>query len=89
MATQSLKIQFDDTVINNATKAAFLKGMSDVSEYVVSLVEADSKETVDRHEPIVLDHDDFMKFIEACESDEGPNQKLIEARDKAREIGVL
>ena len=89
MATQSLEIRFDDTVIFNATKAAYMKGMSDVSEYVVSLVEADSKKTIDRQEPIVLSHEDFENFIEAYESSDEPNQRLIEARDLARKQGLL
>lgn len=89
MPTRSLVIIFEDAVIENATKAAFLKGMKDISEYVVSLVTADSQETIDRPVPIVLDREDFINFIETCESNEGYNQKLIEARDNARNLGVL
>lgn len=84
MADRTLTIRLDENIYERAKTAAVLKGMSTVSEYIVSLVEADLKATLGNHEPIVLGHEDFVNFIEACESSDGPNQKLIGARDVAR-----
>ena len=89
MACRSIEIRIDDSVIKKVTVAAFLKGMRDVSEYVVSLIEADSMKVIEQHDQIVLDREDFMSFIEACESSDGPNQDLVKARHDARQHGIL
>lgn len=89
MANRSIEIRIDDSVIKKVATAAFLKGMRDVSEYIVSLVEADSKKVIEQHDQIVLDHEDFMSFIKACESSDGPNEDLVKARQNARRQGIV
>lgn len=81
MATSRLDMRIDETVKAAAEKAAALKGMNSLTEYVVRLIEQDAREVIKAHESITVKDDIFDRFMRACEASEAPNQRLREAAE--------
>ena len=88
MTTTRIDMRLDEAVKVAAEKAAALKGMKSLTEYVVRLIEKDSKQVIREHESITLKDDVFDRFITACDAAEAPNKKLREAMDFATEQGI-
>lgn len=87
MAMSRIDMRIDDSIKAAAEKAAALKGMGSLTEYLVRLIEKDAKEVIKAHESITLKGDVFDRFIKACEAAEAPNQKLREAVEYAKGKG--
>ena len=88
MATTRIDMRLDEAVKVAAEKAAALKGMKSLTEYVVRLIEKDAEQVIREHESITLKDDVFDRFINACDAAEAPNKKLREAMDFAKEQGI-
>lgn len=87
MATTRLDMRIDDAIKAAAEKAAALKGMNSLTEYVVRLIERDAQEVIKAHESITVKADVFDRFMSACEASEAPNQKLRNAAAFAKSKG--
>lgn len=83
MATTRIDMRVDESIKAAAEKAAALKGMKSLTEYVVRLIEKDAERVIREHESITLRDDVFDRFIRACDAAQTPNQKLREAREFA------
>lgn len=88
MAITRIDMRMDEAVKAAAEKAAALKGMKSLTEYVVRLIERDAEQVIREHEAITLKDDVFDRFIAACEAADAPNQKLRDAHDFARQQGI-
>ena len=87
-ATTRIDMRIDETVKAAAEKAAALKGMKSLTEYVVRLIEKDAEEVIREHESITLKDDVFDRFMAACEQADAPNEKLRAAMEFAKEQGI-
>ncbi|VAW72926.1 hypothetical protein MNBD_GAMMA13-211 [hydrothermal vent metagenome] len=87
MATSRIDMRIDDAIKAAAEKAAALKGINSLTEYVVRLIEQDAREVIKEHESITVKDDIFDRFMSACEAAEAPNQKLREAAEFAKGKG--
>ena len=87
-STTRIDMRIDETVKAAAEKAAALKGMKSLTEYVVRLIEKDAEEVIREHESITLKDDVFDRFMTACEQADAPNEKLREAMEFAKEQGI-
>ena len=88
MATTRIDMRIDETIKVAAEKAAALKGMKSLTEYVARLIEEDARQVIKEHESITLKDDVFDRFMVACEAAEAPNQKLCEAFEFTKEQGI-
>ncbi len=88
MATSRIDMRIDDTLKAAAEKAAALKGMKSLTEYVVRLIEKDAERVIKEHESITVKDDVFDRFISACEAAESPNRKLREALAFTKKQGI-
>ncbi len=79
MATSRIDMRIDDVLKSNAEKAAALKGMKSLTEYVVRLIEQDAKQVIKEHESMTLSDSVFDRFISACDKADQPNKKLLDA----------
>ncbi len=84
MATSRIDMRIDGTVKAAAEKAAALEGMKSLTQYVVRLIEKDSRRVIREHESITVENDVFDRFILACNTAKAPNQKLREAKNLAQ-----
>ena len=87
-STTRIDMRIDETVKAAAEKAAALKGMKSLTEYVVRLIEKDAEAVIREHEAITLKDDVFDRFMMACEQADAPNEKLREAMEFAKQQGV-
>lgn len=87
MATTRIDMRLDDSIKKAAEKAAALKGMKSLTEYIVRLVKEDAEKVIQQHESIDLADDVFDRFMQACEAVETPNTKLKEALAFTRDKG--
>ena len=67
MATSRIDMRIDEVLKSSAEKAAALKGMKSLTEYVVRLIEEDAKKVIREHESMVIADDVFDRFIAACD----------------------
>lgn len=88
MATSRIDMRIDDTVKAAAEKAAALKGMKSLTEYIVRLIKEDAEQVITEHESITVRDDIFDRFIAACDAADAPNKKLLNALNYARETGI-
>ena len=88
MATSRIDMRIDQSVKDAAEKAAALKGMRSLTEYVVRLIKEDAERVIKEHESITLHDDVFDRFISACDAAESPNQKLLEALEFTKKKGI-
>lgn len=79
MATSRIDMRIDEVLKSTAEKAAALKGMKSLTEYVVRLIEQDAKQVIKEHESMTLSDSVFDRFISACDKVEQPNKKLQDA----------
>ncbi|MGH1404362.1 MAG: DUF1778 domain-containing protein [Alphaproteobacteria bacterium] len=87
-STTRIDMRIDGSLKAAAEKAAALKGMKSLTEYVVRLIEQDAEAVIREHESITVEDDVFDRFIAACDAAEAPNKKLREAMDFAKEQGI-
>ena len=88
MATSRIDMRIDQLLKEAAEKAAALKGMRSLTEYVVRLIQEDTERVIKEHESMTLQDDVFDRFINACEAAESPNQKLLEAMEFTKKQGI-
>ena len=88
MVTSRIDMRIDETVKAAAEKAAALEGMKSLTEYVVRLIEKDSRRIIKEHESITVENDVFDRFILACNTAKAPNQKLRAAKKLAQRKGI-
>jgi len=88
MATSRIDMRIDETVKAAAEKAAALEGRKSLTEYVVRLIERDAQRVIKEHESITVENDVFDRFMLACDTAKGPNQKLREAKKLAQRKGI-
>ncbi|MBL1432972.1 MAG: DUF1778 domain-containing protein [Gammaproteobacteria bacterium] len=81
MATSRLDMRIDEKIKADAEKAAALKGINSLTEYVTRLIEQDARKVIAEHEAITVKDDVFDRFIDACNAADAPNEKLRDARD--------
>ena len=81
MATTRIDMRVDATLKATAEKAAALKGIPSLTEYVVRLIEKDAKQVIQEYGAITVENDVFDRFIAACDAAEAPNRKLHEAKE--------
>ena len=86
MAT--LNLRCDKAYKAKVSKAAALKGIPSVSEYIKSLVERDADEVISRATTITLKGDVFDRFMNAIETPPAPNSALLKAKARAEDLGV-
>ena len=86
--TTRIDMRIDESVKAAAEKAAALKGMKSLTEYVVRLIEQDAKSVIRQHESITVKEDVFDRFIAACNAAEAPNKKLREAMEFSEAQGI-
>ncbi len=89
MATTRIDMRVDATLKATAEKAAALKGIPSLTEYVVRLIEKDAKQVIQEHESIAVKNDVFDRFIAACDAAEAPNKKLREAKELTTNQEIL
>lgn len=83
MATLTrMDMRIDESVKAAAEKAAALKGMKSLTEYVVGLIKEDAEQVIKQHESITLKGDVFDRFVAAFEAADAPNEKLKNAFNK-------
>ena len=87
MATSRIDMRIDNAIKSAAEKAAALKGMNSLTEYVVRLIEQDAQRVIKEHESIMVKDDVFDRFMKACEAANAPNQKLREAEKFSKRKG--
>ncbi len=88
MATSRIDMRIDDAIKAAAEKAAALKGMKSLTEYVVRLIEDDAEQVIREHASITVRDNVFDRFIAACDAAEAPNMKLRDALDFTEETGI-
>lgn len=88
MTKSRIDIRIDDAVKAAAEKAAALKGMKSLTEYVVRLIEEDAERVIREHESITLEDNVFDRFMSACEAADAPNKKLREALEYSRKKDI-
>ena len=88
MATTRFDMRLDEEVKAKAEKASALLGMKSLTEYVVRLMEDDATQVIARHESMVVENDIFDRFLNACEEVARPNQALVDAATRTRELGI-
>lgn len=86
MTTTRIDMRIDDSIKQAAEKAAALKGMKSLTEYVVRLIKEDAERVIHEHEAISLEGDIFDRFMAACDAAEAPNSKLVEAFQYTKNI---
>ena len=88
MTTSRIDMRIDAKVKAAAEKAAALKGMKSLTEYVVRLIEQDAEQVIREHESITVENDVFDRFIAACDAAQAPNEKLRKAKEFAGAQGI-
>ena len=76
MATARIDIRLDENIKRDAEKAAAFSNSKNLTEYIVKLIERESKEVIKRNEVTTLEDDVFDRFMKASENPPEPNQKL-------------
>lgn len=89
MVSTRLDMRLDKKIKDAAEKAAALKGMKSLTEYIVKLIEHDAEKTIREHAAISVQDDIFDRFVMACEKVDQPNKKLKEAKKFADEQGIV
>ena len=59
MATSRMDMRIDQSLKEAAEKAAALKGMRSLTEYVVRLIQEDAERVIKEHESMTLQDDDL------------------------------
>lgn len=89
MATTRINMRVDAILKATAEKAATLKGIPSLTEYVVRLIEKDAKQVIQEYGAITIENDVFDRFIAACDVAEAPNRKLHEAKELTANRKIL
>lgn len=79
MASARLDIRLDEEIKAKAEKASALLGLKSLTDYVVKLMEEDSKKVISEHESITVEDNVFDQFMAACDQAKAPNKALLEA----------
>lgn len=87
-STTRIDMRIDKSVKAVAEKAAALKGMKSLTEYIVRLIEKDAEQVIREYESITVKDDVFDRFIAACDAAEAPNKKLRKAMELAKKQGI-
>ena len=88
MSTTRIDMRIDKSLKQAAEKAAALKGMGSLTEYVSRLIREDAEKVIKSHQSLTLENDVFDRFMDACEAADEPNQKLRDALKFAEDKGI-
>lgn len=88
MTTARIDMRIDESLKASAEKAAALKGMKSLTEYLVRLIEKDAEQVIREHESITLKDNVFDRFTAACEKADQPNKKLKDALALTKKQGI-
>ena len=88
MALARFDMRLDEEVKAKAEKASALLGMNSLTEYVVKLMDDNASRVIAEHESMVVEDDIFDRFLNACEEAARPNQALVDAAARTRELGI-
>lgn len=88
MANTRLDLRLDEAIKARAEKASALLGSKSLTEYIIKLIDENSKKIISEYEGIILKDDIFDRFIKACNDLEEPNSSLIEAGIFTRNQGI-
>lgn len=88
MAITRIDMRIDEQLKASAEKAAALKGMKTLTEYVVRLIEEDAEQVISAHEAITVKDNIFDRFMAACDAAEAPNDKLRAAKTYSDNHGM-
>ena len=88
MATARIDMRLDEEVKAKAEKASALLGMKSLTEYLVRLMDDNATQVIAKHESMVVENDIFDRFLNACEDAARPNQALVDAAARTRELGI-
>lgn len=83
-----LDVRLDSRVKSMAERASALLGKASLTDYIVSLVEADAQRIIDSYANMTVEDDLFDAFMVACENVRQPNQALRDAVTFTREQGI-
>ncbi len=87
MATARLEVRLDENIKAKVEKASALLG-SNVTSYVVSLMDKDASEVIAQHESMTIKDDIFDRFMNACAEARKPDKALIDAATFAKDQGI-
>ena len=79
-----LDFRLDTDAKDAIMQAAYLTGKS-LSEFAVSSLVRSAQEVLEQHQTVTFTNRDFDAFLEAIESDEGPNEALKRAAERYQE----
>ena len=88
MTTARLDLRLDEEIKTRAEKASALLGLRSLTDYVVKLMDEDSKKVIEKYESITIEDSAFDRFYEACEKAKAPNKALLGALAFAEEKGI-
>ena len=88
MTTTRIDMRIEERIKVAAEKAAALKGMKSLTEYVARLIEEDAQRVIREHTSVTLPDDIFDRFMSACESAQAPSRKLREAEALVRDQDI-
>ena len=87
-ATTRLDMRLNSRVKSMAERASALLGKASLTDYVVSLVEADAQRVIDSYANMAVEDNLFDAFMDACENVRQPNKALLDAVAYTREQGI-
>ena len=79
-----LDFRLDPEAKEVITQAAHVTGKS-LSEFAVSSLVRSAQEILEKHQTVTLSNRDFDAFLQAIESEEGPNEALTQAAERYRQ----
>ena len=79
MTKARLDMRLNKEIKAKAEKASALLGLKSLTEYIVTLINADATKVIAQHESMTIKNDIFDQFMESCEKARKPNQNLIDA----------
>lgn len=81
-------MRIDENLKANAEKAAALKGMKSLTEYVVRLIQEDAEQVIRAHGAVTVENNVFDRFMTACEAADAPNDQLLAAKRYSDQHGM-
>lgn len=87
MATTRLDLRLDETIKAKVQKASALLG-SDITSYVVGLMDKNATKVIAQHETMTIKDDIFDRFMNACAEARKPNKALSDAATFTKNQGI-
>ena len=87
MVNARLDIRLDETIKAKVEKASALLG-SNVTSYLVNLMNKDADKVIASYESMTLGNDIFDRFMDACTKARKPNKALSDAAIFTKNQGI-